>query len=78
MWPCIPSTWPGFTIDWRLGSTHYHIEVENPEHRSVGVATVSLDGVDVDATAVPLVDDGRSHSVVVTMGDRVTAHTRLA
>ena len=76
--PCIPSVWPGFTIDWRFGSSHYHIEVENPEHRSVGVATVSLDGVDVDAAAVPLLDDGGSHSVVVTMGERVTAHTRPA
>ncbi|AMY12396.1 Cellobiose phosphorylase [Luteitalea pratensis] len=76
--PCIPSTWPGFTIDWRVGSTHYHIQVNNPEHRSVGVASISLDGEDVDAAAVPLLDDGRSHEVVVTMGERDVVQTRRA
>jgi cyclic beta-1,2-glucan synthetase len=76
--PCIPSTWPGFTIDWRVGATHYHIQVDNPEHRSIGVAAISLDGKDVDAAAVPLLDDGRSHEVVVTMGERVGVRSRVA
>ena len=76
--PCIPATWPGFTIDWRVGSSRYHIQVNNPEHRSVGVASISLDGDEVEPTAVPIVDDGRSHDVVVIMGEREMPQTRRA
>jgi cyclic beta-1,2-glucan synthetase len=73
--PCIPSAWSGFTIDWRVGSSVYHIEVANPEHRSTGVASVTLDAQPVDAAAVPLADDGNAHTVVVTMGEpAVTQH----
>ena len=71
--PCIPAGWPGFTIDWRVGSCRYHVEVVNPEHRSTGVASVSLDGVEVDAGAVPIADDGQAHTVIVTMGERPAA-----
>jgi cyclic beta-1,2-glucan synthetase len=76
--PCIPSVWPGFSIDWRVGSSQYRIQVDNPEHRSAGVASVSLDGEETDLDAVPLIDDGQSHTVVVTMGERVDARSRLA
>lgn len=66
--PCIPSSWPRFTIEWRLGSTRYTIVVENPERRCRGVATVELDGVPADPGAVPLVDDGAAHQVRVVLG----------
>ena len=67
--PCIPSAWPGYTIDWRVGSCRYRITVENPGHRTSGVASVTLDGVHVPGGAVPIVDDGAVHEVVVTMGE---------
>ncbi len=68
--PCIPSTWPGFTITWRFGSATYHIVVANPEHRSRGVGSAELDGEPCDAASIPLVDDGESHRVLVTIGER--------
>ncbi len=74
--PCIPSTWPGFSIDWRVGASSYHIEVHNPEHRSMGVASATLDGVQVDPDAVPISDDGQAHAVVVTMGERRRSKSR--
>jgi|CXWL01.1.fsa_nt_gi cyclic beta-1,2-glucan synthetase len=76
--PCIPSSWPGFSIDWRFGGTHYAIVVDNPEHRCRGVASVDLDGVAVDPGAIPLVDDGRKHSVRAVLGPRSEVSAALA
>jgi cyclic beta-1,2-glucan synthetase len=66
--PCVPAMWPGFTLDWRLGQTRYHIVVRNPHHQYRGVRTATLDGQPVDAQAIPLRDDGRMHDVEVVLG----------
>lgn len=66
--PCIPSSWPGFTIDWRVGTTTYAISVENPEHRCRGVASAELDGEPVDSREIPLAASGGRHVVKVVMG----------
>jgi cyclic beta-1,2-glucan synthetase len=66
--PCIPANWPEYSLDWTIGRTRYHVSVRNPEHRSHGVASASLDGVSVDVRAVPLVDDGREHQIIVVLG----------
>ena len=68
MSPCIPSGWEGFTVEWRFGTTRYHIRVENPERRSTGVACATVDGQPVDPQHIPLTDDGRTRQVTVTMG----------
>jgi cellobiose phosphorylase len=67
--PCIPRSWPGFSVRWRHGLSTYEIEVENPGHVTGGVAEAKLDGVLVDARAIPLVDDGGTHRLAVVMGD---------
>lgn len=72
--PCIPPSWDGFTIAWRVGASSYGIDVLNPDHRSTGVASVTLDGIDTDPCAVPILDDGASHTVVVTMGEPGLEH----
>ncbi len=66
--PCIPGAWSGYSIKWRFGRTRYEITVINPEHRCRGIASADLDGHAVDAAAIPLVDDGRTHRVLVTIG----------
>ena len=40
----------------------------NPEHRCRGVGEADLDGAPVDPSAIPLVDDGRTHVVRVVLG----------
>jgi len=65
--PCIPKDWPGFSLDYRFGATHYSIRVENPRGVNRGVARVTLDGADAPDLAVRLVDDGRPHEVIVTL-----------
>jgi cyclic beta-1,2-glucan synthetase len=66
--PCIPAMWPGFSLEWRRGATVYRIRVENPAHRCSGIAVATLDGVPVDARAIPLADDGRAHDVAIVLG----------
>ena len=60
--------WPEYSLDWTIGGTRYRIVVENPDHRSHGIASAQLDGVAVDARAIPLVDDGGEHEVRVVLG----------
>jgi cyclic beta-1,2-glucan synthetase len=66
--PCIPASWPGYTVTWRLGATRYDITVVNPDRQSRGVAEATLDGSSVDPGAIPLTDDGSAHQVRVVMG----------
>ncbi len=66
--PCIPTSWPGFEITWRVGEqTRYDITVRNPGRRSRGVASATLDGRPVPPSAIPLQDDGLPHVVEVVM-----------
>jgi len=66
--PCVPASWDGFVVRWRHGRSLYDVTVENPEHKNRGVAEALLDGVVVDAGAIPLVDDGAVHRLRVVMG----------
>jgi len=69
--PCIPASWPEYTIVWRFGRTRYEILVVNPEHRCRGIAVADLDSDPVDPAAIPLTDDGATHRVMVVLGDRM-------
>jgi cyclic beta-1,2-glucan synthetase len=71
--PCIPASWPAYSIAWRFGATRYEIEVLNPERRCHGVAQAVLDDAPVEPHAIPLVDDGGVHVLKVVLGDRVGA-----
>ena len=76
--PCIPSTWPEYAIEWRYGRTRYEIVVSNPLRRSEGVQGGELDGVAIDAGAIPLVDDGGVHRVRIVMGEPARRPAALA
>ena len=67
--PCVPSSWDRFVVRWRHGRSRYEITMENPGRRNCGVAEALLDGVGVDSRAIPLVDDGAVHRVLVVLGD---------
>jgi cyclic beta-1,2-glucan synthetase len=71
--PCIPPTWPEYSIVWRFGRSHYRFVVSNPSHVSSGVAHAQLDGAPVNAAAIPLVDDGGTHDVIVELGVAVSS-----
>jgi hypothetical protein len=61
--------WPSFSIDWRVGRTSCRIAVANPDHRCRGVRSAELDGAAIDPDAIPVLDDGQAHNVVVELGD---------
>jgi cyclic beta-1,2-glucan synthetase len=72
--PRVPDGWPGFAIDYRTpsGRTLYQIEVVIPAGKADQVTTLTVDGVAVnlESTAArwPMLDDGNSHSVTITLG----------
>jgi cyclic beta-1,2-glucan synthetase len=67
--PSIPAMWPKFSIGWIVGRTSYHISVVNPGHRCRGVRSAEIDGAAIDPDAIPLLDDGQTHNVVVELGE---------
>jgi len=74
--PCIPAEWPGYSIHYRLpgGATSYEISVEqSPRRPERTVATVDDAAAEVRDGAVwlPLLKDGRSHTVRVVLGEDV-------
>jgi cyclic beta-1,2-glucan synthetase len=71
--PCIPASWPGYEVAWQVGGTRYEISVSNPARLCRGVGVAVLDGMPVDASAIPLVDDGGTHEVRVVLGERLGA-----
>jgi cyclic beta-1,2-glucan synthetase len=66
--PCIPKTWPSFTIRYRHRSATYHIRIENPQGSERGVSEVHIDGQRQDGPDVVLHDDGQSHQVRIILG----------
>jgi cellobiose phosphorylase len=62
--PCLPATWPGYSLHYRRGAADYAIEVTRQTGRAVAVE-VHLDGVLQAGASFPLVADASSHRVVV-------------
>ena len=62
--PCLPADWPGFAMEYRFGTSVYHLEVV----QSVGSAAPwLLDGVALPGPVLPLRDDGAAHRVRITI-----------
>jgi cyclic beta-1,2-glucan synthetase len=68
--PCIPKTWPDFSLSFRYRSSRYDIAVSNPDGVSRGVVRAELDGVALpgNEARIPLADDGATHRVHVLLG----------
>ena len=67
--PCIPRSWPSYSMQFRYHSACYNIRVENPKGVCRGVARVEFDGKSVPGPAnIPLSDDGIEHQVLVVLG----------
>jgi cellobiose phosphorylase len=66
--PSVPRAWPGFTIQYRYGSSAYTIEVKVTRGGQRGASRVTVDGRRIKGDAIPLVDDGQPHAVLVEVG----------
>jgi N,N'-diacetylchitobiose phosphorylase len=65
--PCIPSSWPGFTVTRFWRGAQYTINVKNPAQVEKGVRSVSLNGVPIQGV-LPAQPAGSVCSVDVVMG----------
>ena len=64
--PCVPSDWPGYHVEYRVGRARYEIDVVL--HAADCARTdvcVTVDGRLMDDATIRLVDDGATHHVVV-------------
>ncbi|HSL42234.1 MAG TPA: glucoamylase family protein [Anaerolineales bacterium] len=63
--PHVPTDWPEYQINYRLGKTMYHIRVQR-ENRD-GKGRVIMDGKALADGTIPLSDDGQTHEILVTL-----------
>jgi cyclic beta-1,2-glucan synthetase len=67
--PCIPRSWPNYSMSFRYHSTVYKIRVENPCGVSRGITSVEMDGKPLAKFPnIPLTDDGGDHQVRIVLG----------
>ena len=64
--PSVPSHWAEFQINYRFGSSMYHILVKQPQTEQHGVTHITMDGNILEDGLIPLKDDNRTHEIVVT------------
>ncbi len=60
--PVLPADWPGFSLDYRFGSSLYQIVVQQSAQAD-NTQHVSLDGVLQPTAEVLLIDDGQPHRI---------------
>jgi cellobiose phosphorylase len=64
--PCFPADWDTFKVHYRYRETMYHITVQQ---LSAGAGmNIILDGILLEGTTIPLVDDHREHSAELRIG----------
>jgi cyclic beta-1,2-glucan synthetase len=76
--PCVPASWPEFSLAYRFGESHYAITVMRPGLLREHGVQVTLDGAPVvvpehGGWRVTLHDDGTSHEVLISPRDRPAA-----
>ncbi len=67
--PCVPESWPEFTIDYRRGASRYTITVRRPAQLRVRGTRISVDGQVQPGDSFRVTDDGRDHVVTIEPRD---------
>ncbi|OGY24511.1 MAG: hypothetical protein A2Y57_01235 [Candidatus Woykebacteria bacterium RBG_13_40_7b] len=65
--PCIPKSWPGFSVRRVFREATYEIKVENQSKVSHGVKEIKVDGQKLDGQIIPEYPKGSTHKVKVIM-----------
>jgi N,N'-diacetylchitobiose phosphorylase len=66
--PCIPDSWPGFSLERRFRGKRLRVWVENPDGVEKGVRQVELNGEILKSNLVPAQQMMTENQVVVRMG----------
>jgi cyclic beta-1,2-glucan synthetase len=72
--PCLPAAWHGFSVSLRHGDSRYEIEVEISPSAFSKAPCVMVDDELIADTRLPLIDDGTSHRVVISVCRPPTTH----
>jgi cellobiose phosphorylase len=64
--PNIPKGWSQIQINYRFGTSLYHILVKQ-ENRNIPQHEITMDGNSLTDGLIPLFDDGQTHEIVVMM-----------
>jgi cellobiose phosphorylase len=65
--PCVPQSWREYSIEYRHDTALYAIRVVR-NGTGGEVRRVTVDGLERTDGAIPLVDDGKRHDVIVYFG----------
>jgi cyclic beta-1,2-glucan synthetase len=66
--PRLPTSWTSCKVHYRYRQTPYHISILRVPHGLAAEDQVALDGNPIPGGSIPLVDDGREHSVEIRLG----------
>jgi cellobiose phosphorylase len=66
--PCIPKSWPGFTMRRVFRDKTIEIEIKNPTGVSRGVKSVTVDGRVIEGTLIPATKLKKGTHVVAELG----------
>jgi cellobiose phosphorylase len=64
--PCLPADWKRFKVYYRYRETGYEIDVRQ-QQEGEDRAIVTVDGMEQQGEAIPLVDDRRNHFVEIVL-----------
>lgn len=63
--PCIPKTWPEFSLEYIYKNTKYNIHVKNGLGLSASHKEIQVDGTVLLGETIDLIDDGEEHKIEV-------------
>jgi cellobiose phosphorylase len=65
--PCIPPDWKDFSIVRKFRGGEYDIKFLNPDGKSRGIKSISIDGKDFHGDVLPVPEKGRKYIVKVML-----------
>ena len=68
--PCIPDTWPSYSMSYRFGETTYQITVVQTlldDAKTPANMTITLDDIKQNDNVIVLMDDQQEHKVEVNI-----------
>lgn len=73
--PCIPEEWPSYKVHYRYLNTIYHIAVK--QKKGTGNGELNVDGIKIADRVVVLLDDGKEHTVELTIFTEKALHPEI-
>lgn len=65
--PCIPNNWREYSIRYQYGNSRYHIQVNNPNGKTIGVTSFKLNGEEIPEKQITLNDNGGIYKIEIEM-----------